>query len=77
MNECPFCRDYENTLEINAKSIDELGKEGIKRRYKYRVRLIEISENYLYSWQKCGEYDHRARRLVYCPECGKRLVKVK
>lgn len=77
MDDCSFCQDYETTLKVNARAIRECEKEGIKRRYKYRIRLVEFPENYVYSWQPCGEYGHKPVPFYYCPVCGKRLVKVK
>lgn len=70
---CSFCKDYEDTLRQNLKEIRICQNEGIRRRFKYKVRLIEYPERYIYSWQSDGEFGHKPVRFYYCPVCGKRL----
>lgn len=71
---CPFCRDYETTREVNTREIREAEKEGIKRRFRYRVRMIEYPERFIYSWQNDGQFGHKPMKLNYCPVCGRKLV---
>lgn len=74
MDECKFCKDFEQTKRLNLREVRECEKEGIKRRFKYKIRLIEYPERFVYSWQTDGEFGHKPVRFFYCPVCGKKLV---
>lgn len=71
---CKFCDDFERTQKVNLREIRESEKEGIKRRFKYKIRLIEYPERFIYSWQTDGEFEHPPIRFYYCPVCGKKLI---
>lgn len=74
MDECKFCKDFELTQRVNLRQIRESEKNGIKERFKYRIRLMEYPERFIYSWQTVGEFGHKPVRFFYCPVCGKKLV---
>lgn len=70
---CTFCQDFEDTNRVNLREIRECALIGIRRRYRYRVQLIEEQQNYGKSWISTSNFGHKPIPFFYCPVCGKKL----
>ena len=64
---CEFCR--------NLKEWKDIDSESTEIRREYEVCLVRVG--YRSGNKPCSVYRDRRQKLVYCPECGRKLAKQK